>query len=250
LGSQKWAETALGEIGSVAVNAVAAELDSTEENVAHRALGALLRMYDGYEPGIEDVVLTEEMVPVLLGDLCNKGYEAENAETKVDGFDHVFAAEWALAEIGEPAIWPVVGSDYEYKWYILEMMGSEAVPSLVAMMTGKDRGNSLDAAATLVFMTDSSPEAVSSFTQALEDKDLQFIAGNYLYYLALGEPGSEQVIADALMQHGKKQMALDCLNCGNEVLDTAARKWAPKHGYVVYKTSKETTAMPWGIDRD
>lgn len=247
LGSQKWAEAALAEIGSPAIEAVLEELSSPEPNVAHRALGVLLRMFDAWEPGIEAILLTDEMVPVLLSDLANVAFVPENTATKADGFDHEFMAWYALTEIGSSAIGAIVASDYDYSWLIVEMMGAEAVPSLMSMMTGQDRDYSLAAAVTLARMKFSSPPAVASLTEAMAQKQLEYIATNYLYYLALGEPDSDWVIAEALLRYGDKQMGLDCLNCGNAVLDEAARKWGSRHGYIVYENSGPVSAMPWGF---
>ena len=70
--------------------------------------------------------------------------------------------------------------------------------------------------------------------------------GRPFAYIALGQAGSEEVISQALLKYGKKQMGLDCLNCGNETLDAAGRQWARNHRYVVRFCNSVGLAMPWG----
>ena len=51
--------------------------------------------------------------------------------------------------------------------------------------------------------------------------------------IKLGINGSEEKLANLLMIYGDKSMAEDYLNCGSNLLDDAARRWARKHGYDV-----------------
>ena len=248
LGTQKWAEDVLAGIGEPAIQSLVGELAAEDSLAVHRALGALLRMYDAAEPEVAKVLLTTDMVPVLLADLSNQAFAEENKATKSDGFDHEITAQDVLIVIGEPAAALVLASTYEQKWLVLEIMGPDAVSALISGMNGQSRMNALYSAMTLVSIGETSPEAVKWFTTALEQKDLKAIAGNYLYYIGLGKAGSEQVISDALIKYGTKQMGLDCLNSGNDTLDAAGRKWASKHGYRVYTSSKNTEpAMKWGM---
>jgi hypothetical protein len=132
---------------------------------------------------------------------------------------------------------------------VLEMIGEDAVPTLTGAMLYGDREAALNAAATLAYIGQDSASAVQPFIDQLDKQDLQAVAANYLFFIAFGKQGSEQVIADALLKYGKKQMALDCLNCGNDTLDAAGRKWASKHGYYVYnkKRGDSEPALPWGV---
>jgi hypothetical protein len=249
LGDEKWTEAVLARMGGPAIEAVFLELGSSEETVVHRALGVLLRMYEKREPGLDHILLVEGMVPVLLADLMNAAFGPENFDTKAEGFDHVFAAESALAEIGEPAIEQVLSSSYRWKWRVLQIMGSEAVPRLMSTMTSSNREESLEAATTLARMAESSPGSVQPLMDALEQEDMQYVATNYLYYIALGKDGTEDLITDALLKHGTRDMARDCLNCGNETLEAAAITWASKRGSHAYERRSRRNPrlfLSWG----
>lgn len=246
LGSQPWVEQALVDIGRPAVQPVRDQIGAADELTRHRCIGVLLRMYDNYDTAVDRVLLDASMVPWLLADLQSQAYAVEYASPSEDGFDRQWSAQLALAEIGEPAVAPLLGSEYEWRWFVLSVMGTEAVPDLLAVMTGDEREDALNAAVSLAMMNEYEPAAVGELTAALADDDLEAVAANYLFYIALGEEGSEEVIGRALQAHGKKQMALDCLNCGNESLDAAARKWARNHGYRVYTSSEPEMALPWG----
>jgi len=49
----------------------------------------------------------------------------------------------------------------------------------------------------------------------------------------LGIPGSEEKLADVLMQYGDKKMAEDYLNSGSTKLSDAGKLWAKKNGYII-----------------
>ncbi len=238
---QPCAAGVLATIGAAAIPKVVEQLDSADDSVRHRAIGVLLRMYEASVPEVDSQLLTADMVPRLLADLTSK-----TSFEEYKSFEHGLWAEFALMEIGEPAVAPVLASDYEFKWWVLQGMGASAAPALTATMTGKDREDSLSAAMCLAVIAEWAPEAVASFTAALTNEDLEFIAVNYLYYIALGQAGSEEVISQALLEHGKKQMGLDCLNSGNDILDAAGRKWARNHNYVVYTSDSPVPAISWG----
>lgn len=48
----------------------------------------------------------------------------------------------------------------------------------------------------------------------------------------IGEPGTETILIKALNKYNDKSMAEDFLNCGNNQLEEAAKKWARVHGYM------------------
>jgi hypothetical protein len=246
LGKQAWIEQALADIGEAAIQPVRDLIGGDDELARHRAIGVLLRLYESYETAVEPVLLSADMVPWLLADLTNEAYADEYASVTLADFDHQTMGQLALADIGQPAVDPLLASDYEWKWWLLADIGADAVPALMSVMTGDVREDALGAAMALTWMKEYSPAAVAELTLDMEEEDLEAIATNYLYYIALGEPGSEEVIGRALKAYGKKQMALDCLNCGNEVLDKAARSWAADHGYRVYTSSEPEMALQWG----
>jgi hypothetical protein len=81
---------------------------------------------------------------------------------------------------------------------------------------------------------------------ALNDADLEIIAGAYRFFILIGEAGSEALLIKALDQYGSRQMAEDFLNCGNSLLEQAAREWAGDHGYTITQGSKGVPGPHWG----
>ena len=63
--------------------------------------------------------------------------------------------------------------------------------------------------------------------------------------IKLGEPGSEEELATALVRHGNKQMAEDYLNSGSDYLQRGAEAWSRKHGYEV-NTGRGSHRAYWG----
>lgn len=49
----------------------------------------------------------------------------------------------------------------------------------------------------------------------------------------LGIPGSEEQLNDALQAYGDKGMAEDYLNCGSQLLNEGAKRWANDRGYSI-----------------
>lgn len=68
---------------------------------------------------------------------------------------------------------------------------------------------------------------------AINNRDLQFVAKAYRYYIDQSDEKSIQVLIDALNACGTMSMAADYLNCANTKLAQAAQSWAERHGYVI-----------------
>jgi HEAT repeat protein len=68
---------------------------------------------------------------------------------------------------------------------------------------------------------------------AIQRQDLDMIAEAYSFYIAYGEEGSEPVLIKALMSQTDKSMATAFLNCGNPLLEQAAKDWAKANRYTV-----------------
>src|ERR1035438_1045624 len=64
---------------------------------------------------------------------------------------------------------------------------------------------------------------------ALRDHDLEVIANVYAFFISRGEPGSEDILIEALDKSGDLNMAQAFLNCGNAKLEQFARSWAAQH---------------------
>jgi hypothetical protein len=85
---------------------------------------------------------------------------------------------------------------------------------------------------------------------AWKQHDLAAIAGAYTIFIKLGEPGSEDLLIEALNQFGGPEMAGDFLNCGDSKLKSAAVSWAASHDFQIDATFGRATAgggsVQWG----
>ena len=70
--------------------------------------------------------------------------------------------------------------------------------------------------------------AQDALVAALKAKDVAIVAGGYQYYVRMGAPGSQGLLAAALDQFGDQLMAEWFLNCGDVQLEDAARAWGEK----------------------
>jgi hypothetical protein len=77
------------------------------------------------------------------------------------------------------------------------------------------------------------------------------VAANYKSYILSGNPGSEDILIQALYAHGGKEMAEALLNSGNLVLYSAAQRWGAAHHLHIktYKPKAGDNGIPvlqWG----
>jgi HEAT repeat protein len=238
LQAMEWTDEILAEIGKPAIPAVTEVLDSDDAKVRYRALGVLLRLFEKDEAGLTSTLVKDEMVPLLI--------EARTKATYGDERDD--AAETVLARIGDAAVEPVMALLTSEYWAkdVLAGIGAAAVPALTSALNSDDRDMRFAAADALVQIQNKAPESVGALTADLDEENLKAVATNYAYYIRLGKAGSEEILVRALNKHGDKEMALDYLNCGNDTLDEAARKWADDHGYTVYTTPGSAGGPRWG----
>jgi HEAT repeat protein len=66
---------------------------------------------------------------------------------------------------------------------------------------------------------------IAALLALLKAGDTDGLAGAYMFFVALGEPGSEGALAEALRRHGDEETAGYVLTCGNAKLEEAARAW-------------------------
>jgi len=159
-------------------------------------------------------------------------------------------ADDSLVEIGAPAVEPLVaalnGSDSltrEGAAMALGEIGNETegdhcVEPLIAALNDPDAGVRRVAAWALVraAMTTGTGalirhDAVNALLDAMRKRELAVIAGASRFFIERGEPGSEEVLIQALNTQGNAWVAEGFLNCGNEALEAAAKKWVSGHGY-------------------
>lgn len=171
------------------------------------------------------------------------------------------AAE-ALGRIKDPrAIEPLVAAlGKETDMFIrsgtaraLAGIGAPVVEPLIAALKNPDPDTRRRAAEDLVEVlrwqsSQKAPSAVSALLAAWSEHDTVVIAGADQFFITRGEPGSEDVLIEALYQSGGVKMADDFLSCGNVKLEDAAHKWAASHGYRIESTSFGRS-IGWGSAR-
>ncbi|MBI2350539.1 MAG: hypothetical protein HYV00_03500, partial [Deltaproteobacteria bacterium] len=91
--------------------------------------------------------------------------------------------------------------------------------------------------------------AVEFMVSALEDKDLAIVAGAYAFFIRQGVPGSEDILMNALNEHGYEVMAEDFLTCGNSELEEAAHKWALENESEIKPAPGSKNSPLWGSSR-
>ena len=121
-----------------------------------------------------------------------------------------------------------------------EIKDPRAVEPLIAALKDADMYVRRLAAEALGKIKD--PRAVHVLLAGLRERDLAVIAGAYGVFIERAEPGSEDVLIQALNAHGSEEMAEVYLNCGNLALGGAAHKWAHKRRYEV----ETRDSLGWG----
>ena len=134
-----------------------------------------------------------------------------------------WSAIWALANIGEPAVGP-----------------------LIVVLKDPNYLDRLFAASSLSEIND--VRAVSALLEAWRNRDFAVIAGADSFFIKRGEPGSEDALIEALNHYGDSGLATDFVNSGNTKLEDAARAWATKHGYRIMTMPGGGSAQ-WGSKR-
>jgi HEAT repeat protein len=116
----------------------------------------------------------------------------------------------------------------------LMKIGVPAIGPLVAALGDSDARARFGAAYALYWLWDSNRTAASTvpeaFTGAIDAKDAAVVAGAYRFFVALGRAGTESTLVRGLSDYGHPEMAEDFLNCGNDDLAEAGRRWASTNG--------------------
>ena len=125
-----WADEVLSNIGAEAVPLLAEKLTSSESSVRCRALGVLLVMHERGTGAVESTLVLPEMVPLLM-EAREAGYGDQRDAT----------AEAVLANIGEPAVQPLVAHFIEATWTdgVLVEIGPAAVSAVSQELTNGEK---------------------------------------------------------------------------------------------------------------
>lgn len=131
----------------------------------------------------------------------------------------------------------------------LRNQGSAAVEPLIVALKDKDEDQRFQIAWTLYWLWDTHRDKriIEPLLAALDNKDLAVVAGAYNFFVLRGKADTESVLIEALGKHGNMEMALHFLNCGNNKLAEAAKRWATIHGFRVNSTPHRALHQPlWG----
>ena len=129
--------------------------------------------------------------------------------------------------------------------------GESAADALITVMrdgSDVDEARIFAAKALGTIALGGNKKAVTALKEEFDKGVLRSIAGAYAYFLISGETGTENRLIDALNQYGDTFMAQDFLNCSNEQLESAARRWASDHGVEIVNDSNSYFGGPiqWG----
>jgi HEAT repeat protein len=164
----------------------------------------------------------------------------------------------ALKEIDKSKAFVHVASIYEKgddvekeqaAWAMGYLKNNRAIDILIKSLDG---GEKLRRAAAWSLAQIGGSKSNQIFDTAMENQTLDLIAWGCDYYIRRGKAGSEDMIIQALQQHGDKITAVSMLNSGNKKLYQAAEKWAKKKGYSLVGRSYLTfgpTSSAWGSKR-
>ena len=90
------------------------------------------------------------------------------------------------------------------------------------------------------------PDALSNLTSSIDKQGIKTIAENYIFYIRLGQPGSENIILRALRYNFSYTMCLDLLNCGSSYIEDGAVEIARNNGYSVTSGIGSHPGPRWG----
>lgn len=87
------------------------------------------------------------------------------------------------------------------------------------------------------------------FVSELKSENLEIvlkkISSDYSFFIRRGEPGTEDILIEALNKYGTVGMAEAFLNCGNNELYEAARALLEKSGFIIRPLSGEESFPEW-----
>lgn len=165
--------------------------------------------------------------------------------------------ERILIAIGEPACLPLLAylGTAESAWveYVLTQIGKPAEKYLQAKIDMEHGDWNVHCAAAIPLLqieSSRSPEIIGHLVNYLKRRDfagaMGHVANFYRDLIDLGIRGTEYLLIDALNTRGNVPMGEVFLNCGNSMLDQAARAWCRAHGYIVVEGPGTYEGPTWG----
>jgi hypothetical protein len=106
-----------------------------------------------------------------------------------------------------------------------------------------------DAQAQLLEIAKRDLSAVAPLVKALERPDYDLAVDIYSFFIQLGKPGTERILAEALHRVGATDKATPLvfayIDSGNRRLEAAAREWASRNGFEI-SGSPSGLGVRWG----
>ena len=129
---------------------------------------------------------------------------------------------------------------------LLARIGEPAIPMMKRKMRNNSQSIRFAAGDVLVKMIEYHPDALSNLTSSIDKQGIKTIAENYIFYIRLGQPGSENIILRALRYNFSYTMCLDLLNCGSSYIEDGAVEIARNNGYLVTSGIGSHPGPRWG----
>ncbi|WP_375236266.1 HEAT repeat domain-containing protein [Winogradskyella sp.] len=134
----------------------------------------------------------------------------------------------------------------EFAIDLLARIGEPAIPIMKRKMRSNSQSVRFAAGDVLVKMIEYHPDALSNLTSAIDKQGIKTIADNYIFYIRLGQPGTEKIILKALRYNFSLTMGLDLLNCGSSIIEEGAAKIGRENGYTVNSSVGSHPGPRWG----
>jgi HEAT repeat protein len=263
-GVRSRAPLALGEIGAPAVESLIAALKHPYSNVRQGAAMALGIIKDprAVEPLIDAIKVKGQdfnarddaawALSAIKDPRAVDPLIALLKDPNTDSFVLLSAAR-VLGNIKDPrAIDPLIARLKEpgnnVPWYAAALggIGTPAVEPLIAAL--KNSNSDVREREALALGEINDPEAINFLLAAWKARDFHVIVGADSFFIKRGEPGSEDLLIEALDKFANVGMVEDFLNSGNAKLGDAARAWATSRGFPIMTTPGVGSAH-WGGGR-
>jgi hypothetical protein len=137
----------------------------------------------------------------------------------------------------------------EYAVNLLARIGEPAIPEMKRKMRSNSQSVRFAAGDVLVKMIEYHPDALINLTSSINQQGIKTIAENYIFYIRLGQPGSENIILKALRYNFSYTMCLDLLNCGSSYIEEGAAEIARNNGYSVTSGIGSHPGPRWGSSK-
>lgn len=144
-----------------------------------------------------------------------------------------------LGELGDPgaitALVALLGDENEkIRKSVVIALADIDHPRVVEPLVGALGDNERDIRETAAYRLNVVDERnLEPLLEGLRKRDPLIVSKAYLFFLVRGEPGSEEILVEAIRRYGTKEMAVDYLNSGHEPLEEAAKAWAQNNGYII-----------------